>query len=304
MFRLAFAAGPAASTRTLVPMLTLSPAAAVFLAAVVLASGFLAGCAWRQQQLRAGRLALELHRRAMATLRRRYRRRRLLLRDARKAALADCGQALAAAQSRATGLEQALRAARERVAILESDQGLMRIERDELLAHTQRLRALEAPRTDNPPAAPGPTDETRRAGLAERSARIHELECRLRESAIRIGELESSLHTWKYRIAPLALHAKLQRERAAQARHGSRGTPKGSAQLRRIHGIGRVIERRLNAAGIRDVGQLAGLSPAEIANLAGRIGVAPTRPAREHWLEQARALLASGPSAAPQARAR
>lgn len=285
-------------------MLTLSPAVAVFLGAVVLAGGFLAGCAWRQRQLRAGQLALEIHRRAMAALRRRYRRRRLLLRDARKAAMADSGQALVAAQSRATALEQALRAARERVAILESDQGLMRIERDELVAHTQRLRALEAPRTASPAAVPAPVAEARRAGLAERSARIHDLECRLRESAIRIEELESSLHTWKYRIAPLALHAKLQRERAAQARAASPGTLSGREELRRIRGIGQVIERRLNAAGIRSVGELAGLSPAEIANLAGRIGVAATRPARERWLEQARAMLASGPSAAAQASAR
>lgn len=275
-------------------MLTLPIAAAALLGASALAAGFLAGYAWLQRRLRAGQMPLARHRAVLAALRRRYRQRRRALRDARRAAMA-------AAEARATQLAEALRDARERVAVLENNQGLMRIERDELMARTQRLRVLEAPPTTGAPAPPGPADETRRAGLAARDARIHELECRLRESNSRIDELESSLHTWKYRIAPMALHARLQRERARPVRPGNPGAARGHDDLRRIRGIGRVLERRLHAAGIRSVGELAGLSPAELANLAGRIGVAATRPAREHWVEQARAVLASAPRPAQSA---
>ena len=49
-------------------------------------------------------------------------------------------------QALATQLHEAL----ERIAGFERDHGLLRIERDELVARTQRLRALSIPTTDDP----------------------------------------------------------------------------------------------------------------------------------------------------------
>lgn len=125
--------------------------------------------------------------------------------------------------------QEALRVARDRIAAFETDHGLLRIERDELVARTQRIRTL--PPMAAEAGAPGPEDRAElgslREELAERNARIHELECKLRESEARMTDLESTLNTWKYRIAPLALHMKMQRDlaRAASDDNVESGTP-------------------------------------------------------------------------------
>jgi large subunit ribosomal protein L21 len=229
-------------------------------------------------------------------------RERLVAQDA---LLLERDQSLALANARVTSLEAGLREAQERIASFESEAGLMRIERDELVARTQRLRALPAVADTATPATgeePRPAEGgASRADLAERNARIHELECRLRESEGRVSELESSLHTWKYRIAPLALHMKMQRDRARNARKPP--APRTADDLKRIHGIGPALERKMNAAGIRHFDQLADMSPAELANLATRIGVAATRPGRDRWAEQARAMATPAPPADPHASA-
>jgi predicted flap endonuclease-1-like 5' DNA nuclease len=205
-------------------------------------------------------------------------------------------------RAREQSLAGVLREAVERIAAFERDHGLLRIERDELVARTERLRAISLPDpaalespVDDAPAAPGANAP--RAELADRDARIHELQCELRESEARMTELESSLNTWKYRIAPLALHMKIQRDRARQAQSanaaasGGRVADAGGADdLQRIHGIGRALEKKLGAEGISRIAQLAGMSPAELANLAVRVGVAASRPQRDRWAEQARTL--------------
>ena len=109
-----------------------------------------------------------------------------------------------------------------------------------------------------------------------------------------MSELESSLQTWKYRIAPLALHMKMQRDRTRKAAGGEEPpapAAKPSADdLKRIRGIGRGLEKKLRAEGVTEIAQLAGMSPAELANLAVRVGVAASRPQRDRWAEQAREL--------------
>ncbi len=174
---------------------------------------------------------------------------------AREAAADERSQALAMAQARTAALDNALGEARERIAALESQHGLMRIEREELVAHTQRLRTLDSasPPAGNPAATAGESRpggrsaRSARTELAARNARIHELECCLRESALRIDELESSLQTWKYRIAPLALHAR-QQEQARKERPVSIPAPRSSDDLKRIQGLDRVLERKMNDA--------------------------------------------------------
>jgi chromosome segregation ATPase len=123
--------------------------------------------------------------------------------------------------------------AREKIAAFENDHGLLRIERDELVARTQRLRALSA----SPAAEPAPeaaesaasVGGASRAELAERNARIHELECQLRRSRGRLRELKAELQTWKYRIAPLALHLKMQRDKASAEADGPADNPANDA---------------------------------------------------------------------------
>ncbi len=216
-------------------------------------------------------------------------------------ALRSRDESLAGSRSREQSLAAELCAATGRLAAFERDHGLIRIERDELLAQTERLRALPLPVSDavesatataapEAPVAP-------RAELADRDSRIHELECQLRESAGRMTELETSLQTWKYRIAPLAMHMKNQRDRALAARTAKLATAAGPARpddLKRIRGIGRGLEKKLCAEGITGFARLAAMSPAELANLAVRVGVAASRPQRDGWAEQARNLGGTG----------
>ena len=263
---------------------------------------------WVRFRLRTGSefVPLAVHREELVTMRRRYRRRLRGMRDlvlrhklnedqlrselrTAEAHHATQAKLLTAGQAEISKL-------RERIAIMDAeirDLGLLRIERDELAAQTQRLRALSMPAPDA--EAPAPVAATAsRADLADRNARIHDLECQLRERQNRMSELESSLHTWKYRIAPLALHMKMQRDRARKAANGD--TPPAPAarpnadDLKRIRGIGRGLEKKLRAEGVTEIAQLAGMSPAELANLAVKVGVAASRPQRDRWAEQAREL--------------
>jgi chromosome segregation ATPase len=143
-------------------------------------------------------------------------------------------RAVADWQANQDELRQQLQAAQDKIVATEHEHGLLRIEHDELAARTQRLKALPraaaangggngSAEADNAAAA----DDTRaamgalREGLAERDGRIHELECKLTESESRSRELETSLRTWKLRIAPLAMQLRLQRERARRALAGA-----------------------------------------------------------------------------------
>ena len=144
-----------------------------------------------------------------------------------EASLAEHQRLLAGLRADREALQQQRDDAQEKFASTERVHGLLRIERDELAAQTQRLQAL--PRvTPSPAGSEGHEDpvddaaveDTRaqigalRESLANRDSRIHELECKVREAESRARDLESNLHTWKLRIAPLAFQLKRQRERA------------------------------------------------------------------------------------------
>ena len=60
-----------------------------------------------------------------------------------------------------------------------------------------------------------------------------------------------------------------------------------------IKGIGPFINRELVAMGIVTFAQLVALTPTQIDYLEDKIGF-PGRVAREHWIEQARELMAGG----------
>jgi predicted flap endonuclease-1-like 5' DNA nuclease len=179
----------------------------------------------------------------------------------------------------------------ETTARFERDHGLLRIERDELAARTQRLRALAVPdrsaAEESPAAAAATVDGAMtRAEIADRDARIHELECQLRESRSHLHAAQADLQTWKYRIAPLALHMKIQRDKARQAVE-AQPTVAGD-DLRLIRGIGRGLQKKLRAEGVTGIAQIARMTSAELAALSVRVGLAPSRPERDRWAEQAR----------------
>jgi len=89
--------------------------------------------------------------------------------------------------------------------------------------------------------------------------------------------------------APVAATPKLDEPELLEA-------PRGAADdLKRIRGIGPVLERTLNTLGIYHFRQVASWSPSDIAWVASHIDTFPDRIARDGWLLQA-AELAQGPS--------
>jgi predicted flap endonuclease-1-like 5' DNA nuclease len=252
-----------------------------------------------EEQLRADVLAGETHQATQARLLTGAQAEITTLQEritAMDAEICDRRQTVAEVRAEAQAVAEQLREALDKVAGFEREHGLLRIERDELIVRTQRLRALPASAAQSQAAKPEPEPPTpapgSRALLADREARIHELECQLRESRNRVSELESSLRTWKYRIAPLALHMEARRDRTRTA-SGTKaaGSPAQRAEdLTRIRGIGRALARKLRGEGVMHIAQLAGMSPAELANLAVRVGVAASRPQQDRWAEQAREL--------------
>lgn len=59
--------------------------------------------------------------------------------------------------------------------------------------------------------------------------------------------------------------------------------------LKRIRGIGRAVEKRLNGMGITTISGLAALAPDQIKSIEERLGF-PGRVEREAWISQAKAL--------------
>lgn len=71
---------------------------------------------------------------------------------------------------------------------------------------------------------------------------------------------------------------------------GTEGTP-GADDLKRIAGIGPVIERHLHEAGVRTFTQLAALTPDQIADLVAHLPLlSAERIVRQDWVGRARAL--------------
>ena len=159
--------------------------------------------------------------------------------------------------------------------------------RERAAAAEARVREVEAARdaTDARIAA----IERKGDMLAERARSLEEelarLQATLAAAQARQAEFEAAL-----RRAREELNRK--RNGAAVPALAPEGVPTDPAgdDLTRIKGIGRKIQERLNALGIRTLAQLAALTPEEIARVDAAIEF-PGRVERERWVEQAKALL-------------
>lgn len=184
------------------------------------------------------------------------------------------------------------------------DYTLLRIERDELLARVQRLEAESdenvraAAERD---AAANATAKAERGELRDRlnssERRVRELENQLTERDERIEELREEVESWKHRLAPMARQLQKHKEIIRRGSHKVKDTepdedlPRDNLQT--IRGIGPALERRLRAQGVHNFGQLAAMSAEELEDLAGRLAIARTLPARDGWVRQAAELAAA-----------
>jgi predicted flap endonuclease-1-like 5' DNA nuclease len=190
--------------------------------------------------------------------------------------------------------------------------GLLRIERDELLARIKRLES-EQSTSDGGAADHAATDalaELRaemggmREKLATRDRRVHDLEQQLTDSDARVSDLTARLASWNDRVAPLTQKLRQQqalirryRERLSEpagdeplALDGATAQDQPTDDLKQIRGIGPALERRLHRHGIRSFEQIAELSAEELEDMAKRLAIAPNLVQRDKWVEQARAL--------------
>jgi NADH-quinone oxidoreductase subunit E len=169
-------------------------------------------------------------------------------------------------------------------------------------------------------ASPVPELETLRERAAAAEARVREVEAardatdariaaierkgdmlagRARSLEEELARLQAALARAQARQAEVEAALREAREELGRRRNGSavpalapEGVPTAPAHddLTRIKGIGRKMQERLNALGIRTLSQLAALTPEEIARVDAAIEF-PGRVERERWVEQAKALL-------------
>src|SRR4051794_32207475 len=171
-------------------------------------------------------------------------------------------------------------------------------------------------------ASPAPELETLRERAAAAEARVREVEAardatdariaaierkgdmvaeRARSLEEELARLQATLAAAQARQAEVEVEVALRRAREElnRKRNGAavpalapEGVPTDPPHddLTRIKGIGRKMQERLNALGIRTLAQLAALTPEEIARVDAAIEF-PGRIERERWVEQAKALL-------------
>ncbi|MEL7538457.1 MAG: hypothetical protein AAFZ58_13795 [Pseudomonadota bacterium] len=95
-------------------------------------------------------------------------------------------------------------------------------------------------------------------------------------------------NTMKTRIMPAHLAEE------AMASSSPRGQTNGEPaldDLKRIRGVGPVLERTLNALGIHSLTQIANFSPDDVERISAQLPQFPGRIERDRWIEQARSLL-------------
>src|SRR4051794_5902641 len=170
-------------------------------------------------------------------------------------------------------------------------------------------------------ASPAPELETLRERAAAAEARVREVEAardatdariaaierkgdmvaeRARSLEEELARLQATLAAAQARQAEVEAALRRAREELNRKRNGAtvpalapEGVPiidPAGDDLTRIRGIGRKMQERLNALGIRTLAQLAALTPEEIARVDAAIEF-PGRVERERWVEQAKALL-------------
>jgi len=224
-----------------------------------------------------------------------------------RAQLAIRDKELGVLRGRIAPLAESRDAERRKLECTQNEIGLLRIERDELLARIQRLEAdpkahvnqmatRDDGRTDLAAGLRAEMGEMRE-NLAKRDRQVHDLELRLKESDTRIVKLQALLESWKQRVSPLTSKLKQQRDLIREYRE-RRSVPTGESptsndDLKKIRGIGPALERRLHRHGIRHLEQIAELSESELVKIAEHIAIAPNLAQRDRWIEQARALVES-----------
>lgn len=103
---------------------------------------------------------------------------------------------------------------------------------------------------------------------------------RARGQAFRIAELESDLRRLSLKLA----------ERAAPIVHHEESPPDDP---RRVRGIGRRFAEQLSALGVVSITQIAAWTEEDRVRIASQLRITTARIAREAWVEQASALLAT-----------
>ena len=273
-------------------------------------AGWMLSKAYCRAQLR-GSLSREKHLQLLKAQREIYRRRIRSIGELvkkQKEASARRTQQVQTLQKQVAELRDSAQSEHAQEAAAQNERGLLQIEREELQARIKRLETEAKRGPDKEEAGTSREPELRaqlgalKEKLAGREYNVSRLESQLQESRARISELETNLRTWKHRISPLAQQLQLQRNLIRKSCNNggavSKDEPTDIApatrppadDLKRIRGIGPGLERRLHAVGIRHYSQLAGLSANEIGELATRLAIAPSLPARDCWIEQAKGL--------------
>jgi predicted flap endonuclease-1-like 5' DNA nuclease len=240
-----------------------------------------------QEKLEAEELGKERLRRQIRSLAERLDAAREADREARRRLAATERQLRGAA---ATAEEDSAALARCRAALAETNR-----RRDELHAQLQRLlarsrelmagsrakdekifrlsRELDSWQERLPPLVYRFREKAREATAAHRALDLERARAR---------ELEDTLRT---RILPLT-------DPPATDDGGSaRRTPLRRDDLKRIRGIGPVLERLLNDLGIHRLQQIAEFGPDDVERVQAALKDFPDRVERDHWVEQARRLI-------------
>ena len=150
-----------------------------------------------------------------------------------------------------------------------------------------------------------------RENLETRDERIAALDIEIRENHIKALELQNNLNAWKVRISPLTKKLHEQRElidrfqtsadpheinelddtvALNQANKIDSPVEDRPDDLKKIRGIGPVLERRLNTTGVSRFEQIAEMSTQDLMDLAARISISPAVAQRDNWIQQARSL--------------
>jgi predicted flap endonuclease-1-like 5' DNA nuclease/uncharacterized membrane protein len=150
-----------------------------------------------------------------------------------------------------------------------------------------------------------------RENLETRDERIAVLDIEIRENHIKALELQNNLNAWKVRISPLTKKLHEQRElidriqtsaepheinelddtvALNQANKIDSPVEDRPDDLKKIRGIGPVLERRLNTTGVSRFEQIAEMSTQDLMDLAARISISPAVAQRDNWIQQARSL--------------
>jgi len=215
-------------------------------------------------------------------------------------------------QKQNQSLQQKLADCNQRISIFETDNstsaamekefGVLRIERDELVAQLKRIKSGQAQNTATNNTNDDPNKIARmradmgelRETLATRDRRVHDLELQLQDSTAQARQLQIKLNSWKQRVMPLTRKLKQQKEllqRLCRNKVAAQPIEAPGDDLKVIHGIGPALERRLQQHGIRNYQQLADLNKEELASIAQKLAIAPNRAERDNWIQQARDLL-------------